>query len=437
MSYTPVTDDSGFEVVASDVPRKPQGRDVAYQPMRVVISGVDTGASCASPSDIAANPGVADTAWPSSCADVSGSAVAAALASGEIGFMHLLGRRLGNTPLIEMLPDQTLLDAQEAQRSNPNMQHAGCYGLTAGTRLTESGAADYRSCETSELGESPRDCYLSRWGWIGDRASLEDQIANAAVVEMNITSAAGANTLHPGGATASKPVRYRRALCGPADADCHPGQPNSDLTEQEIADMATYQRWIGIPQRSEYQVTSAAVQRGEKIFTDTLECNSCHIIRKIPFVEYDNMLPDEERANLKKLQIETHGAPDYPFVSYLGTDLLLHDMGYLSQVAPAPANQSIRHSDGTVKEEYAAYVQRIRTPALKGMRFNRFVTDSNHNADSGVGCDFLLHDGRACDAIEAAYLHDGPAVKAMDLISRMNALTPQQLRDLRAFLYSL
>lgn len=437
MAYTPITDDSGFEVVADEDPRKPQGRDAAYQPMRVEISGIRADLRCKSASDIKANPGVDDSRWPASCADVSGDAVGQAIASGEIGFMHLLGRRLGNTPLIEMIPDQTILAAQRAQRTASTINLAGCYGLTAGTRRIKPGASEYRRCETKKVGASNDDCYISRWGWIGDRASLEDQIANAAVVEMNITSKEGDKAIHENEADPGKLVRYSQALCGPADASCSPANANSDVTEQEIADMATYQRWIGIPQRSEYQVSSAAVQRGEKIFKDELQCSSCHVIGKIPFVEYDNMLPDEERASLRKLQTQSGGAADYPFVSYLGTDLLRHDMGYLSQVARAPADVAIRNEIGTVKEEYTSYVQRIRTPALKGLRFNRFVTDSNHNAKTGVGCDFLLHDGRACDAIEAAYLHDGPAVKDLGMIGKLNNLSTQDLKALRAFLYSL
>jgi hypothetical protein len=79
-----------------------------------------------------------------------------------------------------------------------------------------------------------------------------------------------------------------------------------------------------------------------------------------------------------------------------------------------------------VTPRFSDYVQKIRTPALKGLRFNRFATGSFTNTIGykapalPVGnqpdpspphkpaCDFLLHDGRACDAIEAAFLHDGP-----------------------------
>ena len=120
----------------------------------------------------------------------------------------------------------------------------------------------------------------------------------------------------------------------------------------------------------------------------------------------------------------------------------MHDMGYLSQVGNA--NQSIRDKDGVVLPAFADYVQKIRTPALKGLRFNRFVTDSHKNTKNPApnarldpACDFLLHDGRACDAIEAAFLHDGPAIKKLGVIEGLNGLTPEQILELRAFLYSL
>jgi CxxC motif-containing protein (DUF1111 family) len=48
-----------------------------------------------------------------------------------------------------------------------------------------------------------------------------------------------------------------------------------------------------------------------------------------------------------------------------------------------------------------------------------------------------LHDGRACDAIEAAFLHDGPAIKKLSVIEALNGLTANQILQLRAFLYSL
>ena len=123
----------------------------------------------------------------------------------------------------------------------------------------------------------------------------------------------------------------------------------------------------------------------------------------------------------------------------------MHDMGYLSQVGNS--SQSIRDQNGVVLPAFHNFVQKIRTPALKGLRFNRFVTDSQLNTKKPCSlsptdtcdpaCDFLLHDGRACDAIEAAFLHDGPAIKKLKVIEGLNGLSGIQIRQLRAFLYSL
>ncbi|PZN80518.1 MAG: hypothetical protein DM484_09845 [Candidatus Methylumidiphilus alinenensis] len=444
MQYTPVATSDRFYLVDKTT-RQPVGSSKPYQPQRPEISSmVDTGnARCDDNMPIKPDAVLAD-AWPANCADVNGPALKKAIEDGEIGIMHLVGKRLGNSPLIEMIPDAKIKDNVSSQQKT--LTYAGCYGKVAGTRTIIVGkdtSADYRSCST------PNDCYISRWGWIGDRASLEDQIANAAHVEMNITSKDGFKQIHPNPQAPTQLVRYSQTLCGPADLSCQQSAPNSDITEEEVRNMATYQRWIGIPNRSRYQIATSLVQQGEKQFRD-LGCSSCHVIDKIPFVEKDNMLPDEERLALQKLQDKTGQVTDYPFVSYLGTDLLMHDMGYLSQVAKAPAGVSdFRNAEGVINSAYAGYIQKIRTPPLKGLRFNRFVTDSNHNTTKPIhdkkiaqndikpGCDFLLHDGRACDAIEAAFLHDGPAVKQLGMIDKLNHLNLDQLTALRAFLYSL
>ncbi len=480
MEYVDLCGGDGFEVVDTTL-RRPTTRGAgsacppvggywsAYQPKRATVdlSQIRAGDVC---NGLAALPdGVDAMDWPSRCDEVAGGAIDKAIRDGEIGFMHLLGRRLGNTPMIELVPEKVIVETQRQQALDEDMGVAGCISLAPGTRSGGAGEFNYRKCSSGKRGTDRNDCYIGRWGWIGDRASLEDQVANAAHVEMNITSSDGFEKVHPNVRDDDSLVRYDGTLCGPADADCQALAPNSDLSEQDIRDMATYQRWIGIPNRSEYQVSSEKVQKGEEIF-ERLKCSSCHVIKKIAFDFQDNMLPDEERASLRRLQIPladnggndprgvqggglrglfaSRQAPDleYPFISYLGTDLLMHDMGYLSQVAAAPAGVAIRDKDGRVKWQYRNYVQKIRTPALKGLRFNRFVTDSNHNtAGASVplasnfdpGCDFLLHDGRACDAIEAAYLHDGRAVKQLRMIERLNALNAEELEQLRAFLYSL
>jgi len=458
-----------YEIVVIDpetkapIPRERQTEKglITYAPKRAIVSNVNTGNRC-EPGDI--DPfAPLDSAWPLDCDDINGPAVEAAINNQQVGYMHLLGKRLGNTPLIEMIPDETIKEALEAQ-VNSLEGNPGCYDLSAGTRAGPTLAdLNYRSCENKQLGTGPGDCYIGRWGWIGDRASLEDQVANAAHVEQNISTKASYQAIHPSAKSVSELVRYNGPMCGPADIACElQTEANSDLTEEEVRNMATYQRWIGIPQRSEFQVEMAKVQDGEAIFNE-LGCNHCHIIDKIPFVKNDNMLPDEEREKLEKLLIQENGETDYPFVSYLGTDLLLHDMGYLSQVAKGPLKTDrsprrgsnnddgspyvkMRDANGKIRSGYEAYFQLIRTPPLKGLRFNRFVTDSHHNKttstglngyESRAGCDFLLHDGRACDAIEAAFLHDGPAVKELGMIEKLNKKTVEELDKLRAFLYSL
>jgi len=445
--YARVSSDDGFFVV--DATDRQSADNNAYTPQRPEISAIDTSSVPCNDTMAPNKYGVNTNAWPANCTDVNGAAMMQAIASGDIGVMQLVGKRLGNTPLIEMIPEAKILDNVSSQTKT--FTHAGCYGKVAGTRtilVKQDGnnnpvpAISYRSCSAAN------DCYISRWGWIGDRASLEDQIANAAHVEMNIDTTDGYNTLYSGTQPPLKQlVRYNTTLCGPADQRCQASDANSDLTEEEVRNMATYQRWIGIPNRSRYQIGTSLVAQGEQQFRG-LGCSSCHVIDKIPFVANDNMLPDEERQILQHLQDKTGQVVDYPFVSYLGTDLLMHDMGYLSQVVKSPVPMdNFRKADGTIFKDYAGYIQKIRTPPLKGLRFNRFVTDSNHNTKSPIrknpdkaiipGCDFLLHDGRACDAIEAAFLHDGPAVKQLGMIDKLNSLTRDQLAALRAFLYSL
>jgi CxxC motif-containing protein (DUF1111 family) len=207
---------------------------------------------------------------------------------------------------------------------------------------------------------------------------------------------------------------------------------NGDLSEQEIKRMAAYARWVGSPTRSEFKVALPEVMAGETVFK-ALNCHTCHVIGKTAIVPEDTMLTEGFRKRLAARVTATAS----PFLSYIGTDLLMHDMGYLSQVAAAA--QPIRDADGVLLPAYANYVQKIRTPALKGLGLNRYVTGAHNNtkAPGDPACDFLLHDGRACDAIEAAFLHDGPAVRKLGVIDKLNALTAQQLMQLRAFLYSL
>ncbi len=392
-----------------------------YQPMQAALSSFQTAASCQLEPP---PPGV--SAWPASCADVSGAAIGAAITNGQVGSMLLNGKRLGNLGAIEAIPNQAIVGFRAAQSSLLGDTIAGEIVWNAGARDGVAGLVK-KTCATQSL----TDCFIGRFGWLGDRTSLEDQIANAAFVEMNITSRQGYQALY-GNSNVLFPIRYAYPNCGPANKSCVESAGNGDLSELEINRMAAYARWVGSPTRSEFKVALPQVMAGEATFK-ALNCNTCHVIGKIAIVPEDTMLTQVFRDRLT-----TRVTPSAsPFLSYIGTDLLMHDMGYLSQVGTA--TQPIRDANGVVLPAFRNHVQKIRTPPLKGLPLNRFVTGARDNTKlpGDPACDFLLHDGRACDAIEAAFLHDGPAIKKLGVIDKLNALTAQQLQELRAFLYSL
>lgn len=392
-----------------------------YAPTQPQLQGFQTPATCAlAPAPSPTVP------WPKTCADVSPTALAAAIAGGEVGFMHLNGKRLGNLSAIEAIPNQAIIGFRASQVAALGAGIAGEIIWNAGAR-DGVGGKQQLNCVSNSLA----DCFIGRFGWLGDRTSLEDQVANAAFVEMNMLSTQGYQAFY-GTASVPFPIRYAYPNCGPANQACLSSTGNANLTEADIGRMANYARWLGNPTRSEFQVALPDVVAGEAIFRQ-LKCNTCHVIAKIDIVPEDTMLSQPYRDRLATRVTQSAG----PFLSYLGTDLLMHDMGYLSQVAGA--TQPIRDPSGVVLPAFQNFIQKIRTPPLKGLRFNRYVTESykNTKAAGDPACDFLLHDGRACDAIEAAFLHDGPAVGKLGVIQGLNGLTATQLLQLRAFLYSL
>ena len=405
-----------------------------YLPQQVAVGGFQTPTS--PPCDLAPPP-TTSTPWPTNCGEINGAAIKGAIDGGEVGFMLLNGKRLGNLSAMEAIPNRAIVGFRDSQNEVLGQAIAGEIIWNAGSRGGIDGTVK-KDCRTKSL----TDCYIGRFGWLGDRASLEDQVANAAFVEMNLTTSKGYEKLYPNGGPMF-PIRYAHPNCGPANQKCVGSKGNGDLSEKDVERMADYARWLGNPTRSEFQVALPEVVAGEKIFRN-LKCDTCHVIRKIEITPEDTMLTKDYRD---RLATRVKGSA-VPFLSYLGTDLLMHDMGYLSQVAKA--TKAIRNNDGVVMPGFENYVQKIRTPALKGLRFNRFVTDSHRNTVDPTkdmptvpACDFLLHDGRACDAIEAAFLHDGPAIKKLGVITGLNGakglndLGSEELKALRAFLYSL
>ena len=386
--------------------------------------------------------------WPASCADINSIAihnVTDEQPSPPVGFMLLNGKRLGNLSAIEAIPNEAIVGFRQNQIKALGENIAGEIQYNAGSRDGVGGPySEVKDCRT--VG----NCYIGRFGWLGDRVSLEDQVANAAFIEMNMTTSAGYKTLN---GNVMFPIRYDRPNCGPADQKCNDSGGNGDLSEQDINRMASYARWLGNPTRSEFMASLPDVIAGERIFGD-IKCNTCHVISKIEISDPDDTMLTKYFRDRLTTHIDK-GKKVYPFLSYLGTDLLMHDMGYLSQVGNTSG--SIRDgNDKVVLPGSRDFMQKIRTPALKGLRFNRFATDSQTNTKNPCtlsptdtcdpGCDFLLHDGRACDAIEAAFLHDGPAIKKLGVIDGipqcmknsgnecgLNDLTSDQIRQLRAF----
>ncbi len=414
------------------------GKNKVYSPQQIKLGTFQVPSSC----DLV-KPAPPRTPWPGKCSEVDGDAITAAIAGGEVGYMHLNGKRLGNLSAMEAIPNKAIVEFRDSQRTTLGPKIAGEIIWNAGSRDGVNGDVK-PACKTKSLS----DCYIGRFGWIGDRVSLEDQVANAAFVEMNLTTTAGYNDLKKRfpNADPKAAIRYGYPNCGPANKTCIESKGNGDLTERDVERMADYARWLGNPTRSELKVALPEVIAGEKVFRQ-LNCDTCHVNRKIEIVPEDTVLGKEFRERLAtRVKAKSADGPRAaPFLSYIGTDLLMHDMGYLSQVAASKL--PIRAPDGVVLPGYENYVQKIRTPALKGLGLNRFVTDSYKNTKTydadpkkfklDAACDFLLHDGRACDAIEAAFLHDGPAIKKLDTINKLNVLSAQDITNLRAFLYSL
>src|SRR5262245_43082085 len=185
--------------------------------------------------------------------------------------MLLNGKRLGTLSAIEAIPNQAILDFHASQKAELGERIAGEIIWNAGSRDGVTGDVR-KDCKTKSL----TDCYIGRFGWLGDRASLEDQVANAAFVEMNMTTKEGYEKLY--GQKNPKevlfPIRYNYPNCGPANNKCVETSGNADLSERDVKRMADYARWVGNPTRSDYKVTLQEVLEGERIF-ERLRCHTC------------------------------------------------------------------------------------------------------------------------------------------------------------------
>ena len=152
-----------------------------YQPLQVKLGTFQTGPWCQ-----LVLPAPTSKPWPENCNDINDAAIHVAIDGGQVGFMLLNGKRLGNLSAIEAIPNAAIVDFQKSQSAALGPTIAGEIFWNAGSRDGVDGEVQ-TVCQTKSL----TDCYIGRFGWLGDRVSLEDQVANAAFVEMNMTTSEG------------------------------------------------------------------------------------------------------------------------------------------------------------------------------------------------------------------------------------------------------
>ncbi|HEX2879318.1 MAG TPA: di-heme oxidoredictase family protein, partial [Polyangiaceae bacterium] len=209
------------------------------------------------------------------------------------------------------------------------------------------------------------DMRVGRFGWKAEVASVEQEAARASAADLGV-----GNSLFPDSAG------------------------SIELVDDELSDLVTYLRLIGVPPQRNASETEVA--QGEQLFT-AVGCAACHLSTLLTG-------PDHPFAELRSQTIR-------PF-----TDLLLHDMG-----------EDLADDSGVLPQNSSsapAYAAEWRTPPLWGLGL---ATTVNSNAR-------LLHDGRAATILEAILWHGGEAIPSID---HFKALTKPDRDALLAFLGSL
>ncbi|MFT6863090.1 MAG: CxxC motif-containing protein (DUF1111 family) [Akkermansiaceae bacterium] len=216
---------------------------------------------------------------------------------------------------------------------------------------------------------------LGRFGWKASQATLKQQIADAFLNDIGITSG-----LHP--REALSPYQHETLALG-----THKDGATPEASDKIIDRVTTYLATIAPPARR--QIEEDGVQRGQKIFQQ-IKCASCHIPEMV--TRPDASLPELANQTIR------------PY-----SDFLLHDMGP-------------RLADG--RQDFEASGREWRTPPLWGIGLQHVV--SRHS--------FFLHDGRAQNVIEAILWHGG---EGQDSCDQFVALPRDDREALFKFLNSL
>lgn len=208
---------------------------------------------------------------------------------------------------------------------------------------------------------------IGRFGWKANVGSVAHQTASAFNGDMGITS-----------------TRFPREECTPAQTDClerlareaawraQRGETSVDIDERALARTIFYTTTLAVPARRD--VRDPQVLRGKQLFHEA-QCASCHVPRHLT-------------GQLEAFP-ELSGQTIFPY-----TDLLLHDMG-------------AGLADG--RPDFAANGQEWRTPPLWGIGLIPAVN----------GHEFLLHDGRARNIMEAILWHGGEAEQSKGRVLNM------------------
>lgn len=217
-----------------------------------------------------------------------------------------------------------------------------------------------------------------RFGWKAGAATIADQTAFAFTGDIGLS-------------THLTPASH--GDCTPAQTLCRQGPTGDGPAEgvevpRRMFDLVVfYTRNLAVPVRRDPQ--TAAVLRGKALFA-AAGCAGCHVPR--------------HQTGKAGVPAELAGLVIWPY-----TDLLLHDMGEgLADHRP----------------EGLANGRQWRTAPLWGIGLTRTVS----------GHDFLLHDGRARNLLEAILWHDGEARRARLNVIQMSR---NQRHDLLAFIQSL
>ena len=206
---------------------------------------------------------------------------------------------------------------------------------------------------------------IGRFGAKANVADLANQVANALLGDLGLTTATHPAQNCPGPQTAC-----RAAPDG--------GKP--EVTAAQAADLAFYLAMLDAPPRRD--AAAPAIQRGERTF-EAAGCASCHR----PTLE---TAVDARHPLLARRII-------HPY-----TDLLVHDLG------PGLA-------DG--RPDFAAGGSEWRTAPLWGLGASAAIAE--HST--------LLHDGRARDVEEAILWHDGEARIARERYEHLAAADRRDL----------